>query len=58
MISDRLTTATTLAKVQQMVGQSSASHVILAFLAVGLSLLVVDYARMLLLRRKMVSVAT
>jgi hypothetical protein len=58
MISDRLTTAATLAQLRQMVGQSSASHVILTLLAVGLSLLVVDYARMILLRRKMVSVAS
>ena len=58
MISDGLTTTAALTKLQQVVGQSKVSHVILAFVAVGLSLLAVDYARMLLLRRKMVSPAT
>jgi hypothetical protein len=47
-----------LGQLQQLAGRLTVSQVILAFLAVGLALLVIDYTRVLLLRRKMASISS
>jgi hypothetical protein len=44
-----------LGQLQQLAGQLTAGQLILAIFAVGLGVLAVDYTRILLLRRKMVS---
>lgn len=45
-----------LGQLQQLADKLTVSQVILAFFALGLALLVIDYSRVLLLRRKMVSI--